>query len=127
VDLRRGLATSGAERHKAGGHSGLKHIVLNAAAAAIISKQPRAGVLLFPSPSDAARRKEKLPERGCNAGLAKASQRARLRAKLDGVRIDDLRHSYASFAAAGGASLILIGKALIHSQIATTVSYAHLG
>ena len=125
--LRRGIATSVAERHKAGGHSGLKHIILNAAAAAIISKRPREGELVFPAPSDAARRTNKLPEHGCNAGLAKAWQRVRVRAELPGVRLHDLRHSYASFAAAGGASLLLIGKALGHSQAATTARYSHLG
>lgn len=127
VDLGRGLATLGAERHKAGGHSGLKHIILNAAAAAIISKRPREGELVFPAPSDAVRRSNKLPEQGCNAGLAKAWQRVRLRADLSGVRLHDLRHSYASFAAAGGASLLLIGKALGHTQAATTARYSHLG
>lgn len=127
VDLGRGLATLGAERHKAGGHSGLKHIILNAAAAAIISKRPREGDLVFPAPSDAARRTNKRPEQGCNAGLAKAWQRVRVRAELPGVRLHDLRHSYASFAAAGGASLLLIGKALGHSQAATTARYSHLG
>lgn len=127
VDLGRGFATLGAERHKSGGHAGLKHIILNGAAAAIISKRRREGALVFPAPSDAARRKDKRPEKGCNAGLAKAWQRARARADLPGFRIHDLRHSYASFAAAGGASLLLIGKALGHSQSATTARYAHLG
>ena len=127
MDLRRGIATSGADRHKAGGHSGLKHIILNAAAAAIISKRPRESALAFLAPSDAVRRKDKLPEQGCNAGLAKAWQRVRVRAELPGVRLHDLRHSYASFAAAGGASLLLIGKALGHTQAATTARYSHLG
>jgi len=46
-------------------------------------------------------------------------------AGLEGVRIHDLRHSFASF---GGASLGLpiIGKLLGHSQAATTHGYAHL-
>lgn len=46
--------------------------------------------------------------------------------KLDGVRLHDLRHSFASFAAADGASLYLIGKALGHRQATTTERYAHL-
>jgi hypothetical protein len=37
-----------------------------------------------------------------------------------------LRHSYASVAAMGGQSLIVIGKLLGHSQPATTARYAHL-
>jgi len=53
---------------------------------------------------------------------------ARIRkvAELDDVRIHDLRHSFASVAASGGQSLIVIGKMLGHSQPATTARYAHL-
>jgi hypothetical protein len=42
------------------------------------------------------------------------------------VRLHDLRHSFASFAAAQGASLPMIGKLLGHSQAQTTQRYAHL-
>lgn len=59
-------------------------------------------------------------------GLQKAWERVRTRADLGDVRIHDLRHSFASFAAANGASLFLIGKALGHSQSQTTERYAHL-
>lgn len=45
---------------------------------------------------------------------------------LEDVRIHDLRHSFASFAAADGASLFLIGKVLGHSHASTTERYAHL-
>ena len=55
-----------------------------------------------------------------------AWQTMRARAKLDGVRIHDLRHSYASRAHALGESLPMIGKLLGHSQIETTARYAHL-
>jgi integrase len=47
-------------------------------------------------------------------------------AKLDDVRLHDLRHSFASVAASGGQSLVVIGKMLGHSQPATTARYAHL-
>ena len=47
-------------------------------------------------------------------------------AGLDGVRIHDLRHSWASRALALGESLSMIGKLLGHSKIETTASYAHL-
>jgi integrase len=47
-------------------------------------------------------------------------------ADLKGVRIHDLRHSYASVLAGAGASLQLIGSLLGHVQIATTMRYAHL-
>jgi site-specific recombinase XerD len=38
----------------------------------------------------------------------------------------DLRHSFASVGAAGGVSLLMIGKLLGHTQAATTQRYAHL-
>lgn len=47
-------------------------------------------------------------------------------AGLAGVRMHDLRHSYASVAAARGGSLLMIGKLLGHSHAATTARYAHL-
>jgi len=47
-------------------------------------------------------------------------------AKLDGVRIHDLRHTYASVLVSGGASLPLIGALLGHTQVQTTQRYAHL-
>jgi integrase len=52
--------------------------------------------------------------------------RIRARAGLDDVRIHDLRHSFASMAAADGLSLPTIGALLGHTQAATTQRYAHL-
>ena len=45
--------------------------------------------------------------------------RIRKRARLDGVRLHDLRHSFASRALALGESLSMIGKLLGHTQIQT--------
>ena len=50
----------------------------------------------------------------------------RAEAKLGNCRIHDLRHSYASFAAASGASLPMIGALLVHKHVATTARYTHL-
>lgn len=47
-------------------------------------------------------------------------------AKLEGVRLHDLRHTYASMGAALGLSLPILGKLLGHQQAATTQRYAHL-
>ncbi len=58
--------------------------------------------------------------------LEKPWRRIRAAAKLDDVRLHDLRHSFASVAASGGQSLVVIGKMLGHSQPATTARYAHL-
>jgi integrase len=47
-------------------------------------------------------------------------------AGITGLRIHDLRHSFASQLASGGASLPLIGALLGHTQPSTTARYAHL-
>ena len=47
-------------------------------------------------------------------------------AGLEGVRLHDLRHSYASRALALGESLPMIGKLLNQVQMQTTARYAHL-
>lgn len=48
------------------------------------------------------------------------------RAGIHGLRIHDLRHSYASHLVNAGFSLPVIGQLLGHTQIATTSRYAHL-
>jgi integrase len=47
-------------------------------------------------------------------------------AGLEGVRLHDLRHSFASIGAGASMGLPVIGKLLGHSQAATTHRYAHL-
>jgi integrase len=47
-------------------------------------------------------------------------------ARITGLRIHDLRHSFASLAVNRGASLPLIGSLLGHSNPVTTARYAHL-
>jgi hypothetical protein len=47
-------------------------------------------------------------------------------AGLEGLRLHDIRHSYASVGAGTSLGLPIIGKLLGHSQPATTARYAHL-
>jgi len=47
-------------------------------------------------------------------------------AKLDDVRLHDLRHTVGAWGASGGASLLVVGKLLGHRNAATTQLYAHL-
>lgn len=112
VDLERGRILLPWHRSK----TGEKMIPLNSAAVKEIMVRPRTGPYVFP----AARGD------GPTVGLYKTWDQVRDAAKLPGVRIHDLRHSFASFAAADGASLYLIGKALGHRQASTTERYAHL-
>jgi integrase len=59
-------------------------------------------------------------------GLHKPWNRIRKRSGLADVRLHDLRHSFASVAAAAGFGLPVIGKLLGHNHPATTSRYAHL-
>jgi integrase len=94
---------------------------------------------LLPLPSPAAAILESLPSRdksewvfpgdGASGHIvepAKAWQRIRRRAGVPDVRIHDLRHTLASWLVAQGFNLPLVGRALNHTQTATTARYAHL-
>jgi hypothetical protein len=48
------------------------------------------------------------------------------RAKLPGIRVHDLRHSYTSLLASSGLSLPIIGALLGHTQASTTQRHAHM-
>ena len=50
----------------------------------------------------------------------------RAEAGLEGVRLHDLRHTFASMAIEAGLGLPVIGKLLGHNNAATTQRYAHL-
>ncbi|SIN99143.1 Site-specific recombinase XerD [Rhodovulum sp. ES.010] len=53
-------------------------------------------------------------------------RRIRARAGLPDVRIHDLRHTYASNAVSSGMPIQMVGKLLGHTQLQTTMRYAHL-
>jgi integrase len=98
--------------------TGKKTIYLSAAALEILAGLPRlvGNPYVFPGGVEGKPRADlKKPW----ASVAKA-------AGLDGVRIHDLRHSFASFGAGASMGLPIIGKLLGHSQPATTARYAHL-
>lgn len=63
---------------------------------------------------------------GCTTAVWPVWDRVRQRAGLPGVRIHDLRHSFASVGASGGDSLVVIGALLGHRDTGTTARYAHL-
>lgn len=107
-------------RTKAGGSTGERRIILSPPALEILAKRRPAEAkdtdYVFPA----------LRGDGHIIGVRRAFGRACVKAKLTGVRIHDLRHSFASFAVADGASLFLIGKLLGHASARTTERYAHL-
>ena len=58
--------------------------------------------------------------------LQKPWRKLRSAAKLDDVRLHDLRHSFASFAVGVGLSLPVIGALLGHRSLQATARYAHI-
>jgi integrase len=96
--------------------TGKKAVVIGAPALAVLASFPRLGRYVIGGMSpDKPRADLKRPwARICEA------------AELEGVRLHDLRHSFASAGAGAGLALPVIGKLLGHSQSATTQRYTHL-
>jgi len=110
VDLERGLLLLPDSK------TGRKTIVLNAPAMAVLATLPRWGTYVISGDK---------PDKP-RADLNRPWHAVRKHAKLEGVRIHDLRHTHASIGAAAGLGLPIIGKLLGHLQAATTARYAHL-
>ena len=64
--------------------------------------------------------------RGIGSSLDRVWCAVRRQAGLDGLRLHDLRHSYASVAVGSGEELRTVAVLLGHSQMVTTMGYAHL-
>lgn len=62
----------------------------------------------------------------CLTTLKTAWIKIRRLAKLDDVRLHDLRHTFASLAIKQGVDLYTVSKLLGHKDIKTTTRYAHL-
>lgn len=101
-----------------GSKTGAKVVPLAAAALEVLGKLPRRQTSPYVLPA--------AKGGGHYIGLQKDWERLRARAGLDGLRLHDLRHSFASFAVAGGHTLFMVGKVLGHKQARTTEGYAHL-
>ncbi len=100
--------------------TGRKTIVLNAPSLEVLGNLPRIGVYVIAG--DSAGTKDEKPRADLKRPWAIVSKQA----GLEGVRLHDLRHTFASFGAGGGMGLPIIGKLLGHAQSATTARYAHL-
>lgn len=110
VDSQRGML------HLKDSKSGKKSVILNAPALAIISALPREGDYVIAGDDP------KQPR----ADLKRPWTMVTRHAKLDGLRLHDLRHSFASVGAGAGMGLPIIGNLLGHRSTETTKKYAHL-
>lgn len=97
--------------------TGARVVPLSAAALDVLAAMPREHASPWVFPAERGEGHLTLPY--------KDWQRVAERADLPGVRLHDLRHSFASAAVAGGASLYLTAKLLGHKQSRTTERYAH--
>lgn len=99
--------------------TGRKPVYLSAAAQAVLAGLPR----IYGNPYVIAGARAGQPR----ADLNKPWARVKRIAGLDGVRLHDLRHSFASVGAGASLGLPIIGRLLGHTQAATTQRYAHVG
>jgi integrase len=97
--------------------SGAKPLYLSGAALAVITGLPHMSGNPFIIPGRGA---------GPRADLKRPWSSICKAAGLEGLRLHDLRHSFASVGAGSGMGLPILGKLLGHSDAATTQRYAHL-
>jgi integrase len=98
--------------------TGRKTLYLSAPAMQVLASLPR----LEGNPHIVAGMKDGAPR----ADLQKPWAAVTKAGGLEGLRIHDLRHSFASIGAGASLGLPIIGKLLGHTQAATTHRYAHL-
>lgn len=96
--------------------SGRKTVILNAPALTVLNALERVSPYVVPGDDPKEPRHD----------LKRPWDAVTKRAGLTGIRLHDLRHTYASFGASGGLGLPIIGRLLGHAQAATTARYAHL-
>jgi len=97
--------------------TGKKTIALNAPAAAILEGIPQVGSYVIAGEN---------PEKP-RSDLKRPWELVARHAQLHGIRLHDLRHSFASVGVGQSLGLPIIGKLLGHKNTNTTERYAHLG
>jgi integrase len=96
--------------------TGKRTVTLNAPALTVLNELKRIGsYVILGGRSDRPR-----------SDLNRPWDRITVHAKLAGLRIHDLRHSFASIGAGGGLGLPIVGKLLGHATAASTARYAHI-
>ena len=103
----------------ADGKTGPRIVPLNTQARRILERRPRGrSPFVFPAPRD--------PDRPRSRNLT-FWDCARREAGIEDVRLHDLRHTHASHAVMNGVPVPAVARLLGHSDVRTTLRYAHLG
>ena len=103
----------------ADGKTGPRIVPLSTPARRVLERRPCGGSpFVFPSPRDPAR------PRSRNIAFW---YRARHEAGIEDVRLHDLRHTHASHAVMNGVPVPVVSRLLGHSDVRSTLRYAHLG
>jgi integrase len=114
--------------------TGAKVIRLAAAALSLLAALPRSTRWVLPAAKGSGhyvglpKHWDAVRARANAIAFSRAERRGRSPKEIpsfDGIRLHDLRHSFASFAVQSGGSLYLVGKVLGHKQSRTTERYAH--
>ena len=98
--------------------TGPRTVFLSSAARAVIARQPRTGSpYVFPSLKDASRPR---------SGELSLWRKVRREAGIEGVRLHDLRHTFASHAVMRRVPLPVLSRLLGHSRDRMALRYAHV-
>ena len=98
--------------------TGPRTVFLSTSARAVLARQPRAGGdYVFPSRQN--------PSRSRSPELS-LWRKIRKQARLEDVRLHDLRHTFASYAVMRGVPLPVVSRLLGHSNTRMTLRYAHV-
>lgn len=114
IDFERGIAFLPDSK------TGKKPVLLSGAALAVLATLPRVGKYVVAS--DSAATEDEKPRYDIKRPWTAISKRA----GLEGLRLHDLRHTFASIGAGSGLGLPAIGALLGHTNAKTTQRYAHL-
>jgi integrase len=112
VDLERGLLFLPDSK------TGRKTVVLGEAAMAVVESVPRVESCAYVFAGE----KSDRPRSDLKRPWAMVTRAA----ELDGLRLHDLRHTFASHGAAAGMGLTIVGRLLGHADVKTTNRYSHL-
>lgn len=98
--------------------TGPRTVFLNSPARALLVRQPRTeSAYVFPSRQNPA---------GSRSPELSLWRKIRKQARLEDVRLHDLRHTFASYAVMRGVSLPVVSRLLGHSNTRMTLRYAHV-